>query len=374
VKKLIKALVLPAMLVVCIAQLSWAVTPSAGGSLSGSVAEYNAAQLIENHGLLTVPAGKVAYTAGTAIPVGTHFVVSLPAGMQFTTPTLPSLSSSAATFTLLSSNGSTAAFQVATSSIVASSTIVLGTYSVKNANALETVTSVASALPLSMQAIGIDPNPLTFPEFASDSGVQAVFVGAIQFIDLSRPSNGSKFGTGTDDSPLAVISAIAISPEIVDFANSTTPVLSPSGQPNNLNSNDTATVEIPGALFGNITAFSSYVSSCTTTLTQGTVTPNALIFPNIPLNREIFFCVQATGSQMIKMLGYPDASYFGAGPSLVAPRLLPSRFEDDFLPSTNVNNEFPGLMCYSYFASGGYGENCVDEYFNLLAPQNYAGN
>jgi hypothetical protein len=91
VKKLIKALILPAMLVVCIAQASWAAPPT-GGSMSGTVAEYNAAQVHENNGLLTVPSGMVTYTANTAIPAGTFIDVSLPAGMQFTTPTSPSLS------------------------------------------------------------------------------------------------------------------------------------------------------------------------------------------------------------------------------------------------------------------------------------------
>jgi hypothetical protein len=71
VKKLIKALILPAMLVVCIAQASWAAPPT-GGSMSGTVAEYNAAQVHENNGLLTVPSGDdrgASYLRARVLPV-----------------------------------------------------------------------------------------------------------------------------------------------------------------------------------------------------------------------------------------------------------------------------------------------------------------
>jgi hypothetical protein len=369
VKKLIKALVLPAALVVCIAQLSWAVPPPVGGSMSGSVAEYNAAQVRDNIGVLTVPAGKVTYTANTAIPVGTYFNVTLPAGMQFTAPTLPTLTNSAATFTLVSSNGSTAKFQVATAAVAASSTVVLGGYTVRGAFALETVTPVANALPLTMQAVGIDPQPLPFPEFASDTGVQAVFVGAIQFIDLSPPSNGSEFGTGIDDTPLAVISAIAMSAEVVDPVTGSTPILSPNGGPNTLDEYDTATVMFPGALYANFTAFSSNTSDCLTSLTQGKVTSNAMVFPGIPINKEVFFCVKGTGPQPIQLLDFPGGGGYGvgAGPGFTTFELIPSHPSDDYLTSTNVNIEFPGLICYTY-SHAGYPGQCINEYFNSLNP------
>jgi hypothetical protein len=363
--KLIKALIVPAMLVACIAQPSAAFAQ--GGSISGSVAEYNAGQLILNHDLLTVPSGMVTYTANTTIPVGTLMSVSLPADLKFTTPTLPSLSSSAATFSLVNVTGNTATFTVTTSTIAASDTIVLGEYDVKDAHSLETITPVASALPLTMQAIGIDPQPLSFPEFASDSGIQAVFVGAIQFIDLTSPSNGSKFGTGgSNDSSTAVISAIAIQPEVVDFLNGSTHVLSPNGTPNTLASYDTARVVLPGALFGNVKAFSSYSSNCESPIAQGKVTSNALIFPNTPLNQEIFFCVKATGNKMVEMIGFPGEGFVGPGPGFTTVQVAANHPYDDYLPSSNVNVEFPGLLCYTYAAS--FGGACIDEYFNLLGP------
>jgi hypothetical protein len=260
-----------------------------------------------------------------------------------------------------------ARFVVATSDGAATSTIVLGGYSLKGATALETVTPVYSALPLTMQAIGIDAQPLPFPEFASDSGIEAVFVGAIQFIDLSSPSNGSMF-YGSPDSPTAVISAVAIQAQTVDFATQSTPILNPDGQPNTLVSYDTATVELPGVLYGNIIAFSSFTSDCGSPLTQGKVTSNALIFPNIPLNRELFFCVRATGNKIVEVLGYPYTSFEGLlDPGFTTAQLVSTHPYDDYLSSSNVNVEFPGLMCYSYTES--FGGACIDEYFNLLGPK-----
>lgn len=360
-KKLIKTLSVPAMLAFCMAQPSGAFAQ--GGSISGSVAEYNAGQIIDNHDVISVPGGKITYTANTAIPATTQINVSLPAGMEFAPPSLPSLSSSAATFSLVNIAGSTATFNVVTSTIVASNTIVLGGYTVKDANALETLTPVKSALPVTMQVLGIDAQPLSFPEFASDSGIEAVFVGAIQFLDLSPPSNGSKF-YGSPDSPTAVISAIAISPEVVDFVNSSTPVLSPNGQPNTLVSYDTVNVVLPGVLYENIKAFSSTNSSCTPTLEEGSVASNALTFKNVPLNQEIFFCVQATGNKIVKLLGFPS-NFYGVGSGWRTVELTPSHPWDDYLSTSNVNIEFPGNNCYTYLGEFGA---CIDEYFNFLAP------
>jgi hypothetical protein len=357
--KLIKTLAMSAMLIVCVAPKSWAVQLT-GGSLSGTVAEYNAAQVRNNQGVVTVPKGMVTYTANTALPVGTTFVVTLPSGFKFATTTQPSLSNSAASFVLLTYSGQTAKFTVATAAVPANSTIVLGSYTVTGASALETIIPAASALPLTMQAIGIDPQPLSFPEFASDSGIQAVFVGAIQFIDLNSPSNGTEFGTGLD-SPTAVLSAIAISPEISDSGE--TPILSPDGNPNTLASSDTAKVVFPGVLYQGITVFSSSGSACTTTLTKGTVTSNALIFFDVPINTEVFFCATATGKQEMKILGYPSLSLGITAPGFVTVELLPSTANADFSSSTNVNVEFPGLMCYGY---GSFA--CTNPYFSVLDP------
>jgi hypothetical protein len=221
----VKAVVLSAILVVCV-PASWA------GTISGQVVDYNAAKVGLANGVLVVPAGKAIYTATTTITVGSAFTVTLPSGFQFATA--PALTSSAATFTLSSGGigSQSATFTVATSNVSATQTITLGTYTVNGATALATVTPIASALPLTMQAVGVDVAPVPFREFASDSGVNAIFVGAIQFIDLTPPSNGTKFIPGT---LLAVISAIAVSAETIDFATNTVPVLGANGQINALN-------------------------------------------------------------------------------------------------------------------------------------------
>src|SRR5580692_5243636 len=128
------------MLVVCIAQQTWAAPPLTGGSLSGSVAEYNAAQVRDSHGLLTVPTGMVTYKANTAIPTGTIFNVSLPKGFEYTTE--PTLTSTNATMTLVSvdDGGRTARFTVTGEEVSVGDTIVLGGYRVTGALALETIT------------------------------------------------------------------------------------------------------------------------------------------------------------------------------------------------------------------------------------------
>jgi len=357
VKKHLNTLVMPAMLAVCIAQQSWAAPPPTGGSMSGSVVEYNAAQLKNNSDMLTVPPNMVTYTANTTIAAGAIVMVHLPVHFQFTTQQVPSLSSAGSTFELVHMAGNSASFVVVTSAIVAGSTIQLGGYTVSGAARLESIVPVASALPVTFQVIGVDPQPLPFPEFASDTGVHAIFVGAIQFIDLGSPSRGSRFGTGrSEDTRTDVISAIAISPEIVDFTNMSTPVLTPTGQPNTLDSYESATVLIPGISFANITAFSALDSSCKQMVAPGNVTPTALVFPSIPLNREIFFCVSATGNNLITMNMYPS------GFNTI--QVLPGHPYDDFLASTNVEIEFPGFFCYSYGTVGG----CMNEYFNLLEP------
>ena len=360
-----KAVLLPALFVVCAIPLALKAQP-AGGSLTGSVAEYNAAQVRDTSGQLTVPTGMTTYTANTAITVGTTFNVSLPAGMEFTTPNLPGLSSSDETFQLVKISGPTAQFVVLTSDNAATSTITLGSYSVKGASALQKIVPVANALPITMQAVGIDPQPLAFPEFASDSGIQAVFVGAIQFIDLKPPSNGNEFGTGgATDSPVGVLSAIAVSTEVQDYTTHATAILGPDGQPNTLADYDTVTIAIPGALYGGMHVYSSITSQCNSKFTEGTVTSDALIFRNIPLNREIFFCTESTGKEMMKLIGFPSGGFItNTSPAFTTVEIVASHPYDDYLTSTNVNIEYSGNMCYSY--SGGA---CVNSYFNLFHPK-----
>ena len=340
-KRSVKAVALSAIVVVSV-PTSWA------GTLSGQVVDYNAAKVRLANGVLVVPAGEAVYTATSTIPIGSSFTVTLPSGFQF--GTAPALTSSAAaTFTLagggIGSNSAT--FTVATSNVSPAQTITLGTYTVNGATALETITPIASALPLTMQAIGIDALPVSFKEFASDSGVNAVFVGAIQFIDLKPPSNGSEFGTGIGDSLTVVVSAIAISPEIVDFATHTVPILGADGLLNTLAPGDTATVVLPGAYGDLASVFMSTTANCTNPISTGTVSFGALTIPNVPFNVEEFFCVTGSGAP-IELLGAGPGGSFGIGPVTgFTSVLLNPGSSTDFLASANVNIEFPGGFCYT---------------------------
>ncbi len=330
------AVVLAVTLVVCVSA-SWA------GTISGQVVDYNAAKVRLANGVLVVPAGKAIYAATSTITIGSSFTVTLPSGFQFATA--PALTSSAATFTLTSGGigSQSATFAVATSNVSATQTITLGTYTVAGATALQTITPIAAALPLTMQAIGVDASPVSFPEFASDSGVMAVFVGAIQFIDLAPPSNGAKFLGG---SLTAVLSAIAISAEITDFATNTVPILGANGLVNSLSPGDTATVVFPGS-YGNISSFfMSSNSNCTVPSSIGTVSPGALTVPNVPIGVEEFFCITGSGAPL-QLLGPGPSTFFANTTGFTSLTLNPGASTDFQATSTNVNIEFPGSLCYT---------------------------
>jgi hypothetical protein len=254
---------------------------------------------------------------------------------------------------------------VATVSVSVAPVIELGTYTVSGATALEAITPIASALPIAVQAVGFDSSPVLFREFASDAGIQAVFVGAIQFVDLTPPSNGTEF-LGSPDSLTAVISAIAISPETVDFATHTVPVLGANGQPNALTSGDTATVILPGQYGGLASAFISTTSDCLHPASTGTVSFNGLTFPNVPLGAEEFFCVTGSGAR-IELLGAgPGGDYVGSTQNVTGFTtvvLNPGSSTDFLATSTNVSIEYPGDICYT---NGG--SSCVAPNFATSVP------
>jgi hypothetical protein len=358
VKNLISALVLPAMLVVCIAQQTWAAPPLTGGSLSGSVAEYNAAQVRDSHGLLTVPTGMVTYKANTAIPTGTIFNVSLPKGFEYTTE--PTLTSTNATMTLVSvdDGGRTARFTVTGEEVSVGDTIVLGGYRVTGALALETITPPGNGLPLYMQALGIDPQPLLFKEFASDSGIVATFAGNNLTVDLGASSSGKKF-YGPPDTNTVQLGNVTISAESTDALG--IDVMAPDGSPNAISSKDIATLELPGISFSGISVFGSTNSNCSTSTWKGSVTSNLLIFPNLPVNQEVFLCVKAGGTQLIKLMGYPNAeTTFGFATGY----LLNSHPDDDFVTSGNVAFQAVGNVCYAIAPPAD--TTCAPEFYNFL--------
>ena len=174
-----------------------------------------------------------------------------------------------------------------TSNVAAGDTITLAGYSIKSATALETITPVASALPIRMQAIGADASPVSCSEFTSDAGARAIFVAAIQFLDLRPPSNGSMF-LGNPDQLTAVLAAIAISPQTSDFATNSALVSNPDGTPNTLASGDTATVVFPGVYSG-FTPFSSSSSYCNSTLAPGTISDQGMVFPKYSIEPGSLF-------------------------------------------------------------------------------------
>src|SRR5579872_5642935 len=150
--------------------------PSLAGTITGNVADYNSAQVGLANGVLVVPANVATYTATGTITNGSSFIVTLPSG--FTFGTAPSLTTSgAATFMLISGlHMQSATFQVATADVSSGDTISLATFTLNGATALVTITPVASALPLTMQAVGSDASPLSFRAFASDVGAVGIFV------------------------------------------------------------------------------------------------------------------------------------------------------------------------------------------------------
>jgi hypothetical protein len=190
--------------------------------------------------------------------------------------------------------------------------------------------------------------PVPFKEFASDSGVIAVFVGAVQFIDLTPPSNGSKFGTGSGDSLTAVLSAIQITAEVFDFATGTVPILGANGLANTLAPGDTATVIVPGT-YGNLASvFVSTTSNCASSISTGAVTQGALSFPNVPINVEEFFCVTGGGPPMELLASGPGGSFINAtnATGFAGLSLMPGS-ATDYLAPNNVTIEYPGDLCYT---------------------------
>ena len=197
-----------------------------------------------------------------------------------------------------------------------------------------------------MQALGTDAQPLPFKEFASDSGISAVFVGAIQFIDLRPPSNGAKF-LSSPDTLTAVLSAIEISAETVDFATQTVPILGADGLTNTLAPGDTATVVFPGTYANIASVFMSTNSNCSTVASTGSVNLGALTIPNVPFNVEEFFCVTGNGAALELLGAGPGGGEVGANTTGFANVSLNPGSATDFLASNNVNIEYPGDFCYT---------------------------
>jgi hypothetical protein len=320
--------------------VSWA------GPIAPSVADYNAADVRNASGVLTVPAMTAVYTATSTIPIGTSFIVTLPPG--FTFGSTPALGTSGTATFILAGGGTmssrSATFTVATANVTSGQTIFLQSYTVHGAIALATVTPLASALPITMQAVGIDVSPRSIPAFASSPGITAIFVGAIQFIDERPPSNATEF-LSAPDTLTAVFGATAVQAETVD-STETVAVLGSTGLLNTISNSDTTAITIPGNFRGIARAFASTTSDCKTRIagSSGTAGFGGITIPNVPVNREIFLCLTGSGAILgSDPNGFPSIT---AGPGT----------STDFLSNLAVV-EFPGIICYT--AGSGCDPNFV---------------
>ncbi len=311
---------------------------SARPTRTANVADYNAAKVATANGVLTVPSGLVTYTADSAaVPSGSVVTLTLPTGFTFTTA--PTLSDSGTTVFSLTGGGigsRSAQFTASTADLAIGQSFSLGGFSLAGATALATLTPVASALPVTVQVAGVDATPLSVGAFASEPGAQGVSVGAIQFIDLTPPVLGTKFGTDpTTDSVTAVLAAYAISPELA-VPISGQPVLNPDGTQNSILPTDTITFTMGGRWPVTSTVFTDLTSNCTSPLAFGTVTATSLSFPNGPINREVFICITVDGVSQIP-----------TNPNGYAPFAFQPGTSTDFLGAP-TNDEFSGIMLLQF--------------------------
>jgi hypothetical protein len=311
--------------------------------LTTNVADYNAAKVTLAGGILTVPPGLATYAVNSGtLDVGSRLTITLPANFTFNSP--PSLlTTGTATFTLIGGGVGmqSVVFQVNGAQVVPGQNVSLSTFAVQGATALGTPIPKADALQLTIQSTANseitnnDPVPLSAGAFASEPGASAIFVGAIQFIDLTSPSFGSMF-LSSPDSLTAVIAATAIQAETVDAATSSVPVLNPDGTLNSLATSDTATVTIPGFFGGIKTGFASTTSDCLNPISGSAEAagPLQLTIPDVPINREEFFCVTAIGGTLIQQ--NPNGFSEQAAPGT----------STDFLGVSAIV-EFPGSIVYT---------------------------
>jgi len=323
--------------------LAWAAPVPASRAVTTGIADYNAAQVTTANGILTVPAGLATYRVNRgSLEINSRFTVTLPTNFAFSSQ--PSLSDTGtSTFTLLSGGigAQSATFVVGVTPLLSNQTATLNSFAISGATALETPIPVVAALPITLQSTNnaeIDNNdatPLTKGAFASEPGATAIFVGAIQFIDLSSPSLGDLF-LSSPDTPTAVFGATAIQAETVDAATSSVPVLSPSGALNSLSTSDTATFTTAGFFNGIETAFASTTSDCKSPIAGATqaATVSSLTIPDVPINREIFLCLTATGTSLM------SENTQGFDPSITPGT------STDFLGARAIV-EFPGIFTYT---------------------------
>ena len=306
------------------------------------IADYNAAQVKAAGDLVTVPSGLATYSVNTgSLEVNSRFTVTLPTGFSFSSQ--PALTNTGTSTFTLSSGGigsQSATFTVGNAPLVGGQSAALLSFAVQGVTALETPIPVAAALPITMQStnnsqiLNNDAKPISAPAFASEPGISALVEGNIQFIDLSSPTLGTLFSAGDGDTASIAILDLTITAQSTDAATSSTPVLSPSGQPNTLASTDTATVTIPGAFNGISGAFFATTDDCSTPVAAGTATPSQISVPGIPVGASLAACITSAGTTLLQQ----NLQGFSAA---VAPGT-----STDFL-GTTAAVDFPGFITYS---------------------------
>lgn len=315
---------------------------SAANTVSATVADYNSLLLVNSVTTLTVPATNVVYTvtSGNTPVVGSSFVVTLPAGMVFfSTPSLSSTGSS--TFTLSSggAGSQSATFLLQTANAAAGDSFKLASFQVNPGSTLRAPVAVANALPVSMQAIGIDASPLSAGLFASQAATVAgsPFVAAIQFVYPGSPSNGTLFGT----SPSLLAATIVYAATAISLQNG--PLLNPDGTTFTISNEETGSWTINTDFTGISQVFLSSTSDCTSSLLQGQLLSSYVAsFPTgVPLNQEVFLCV--TSAQTVPLHATAGVCNVMVGPGAGV---------SDFVGGP-VNDEFPGLIAY-YSPSSDY--------------------
>ena len=282
----------------------------AARSVTANIADYNAAQVKLAGDIVTVPDGLATYNLNSGtLEVNSRFTVTLPAGFSFSSQ--PALTDTGAAKFALSSGGigsQSATFTIGTAPLLPGQSATLLSFAVQGVTALETPIPVAAALPITMQATNNsqinnnDPKPLSAPAFASEPGILAGYAGGVALIDLSSPTLGTLFFNGSTDTATVAIIEVDLTPQILDAATGTRPVLSPDGLPNTLASTDTATITIPGPFNGITGAFlASNPETCTSVIATGTVTPSLITIPGVPTNDTLrFVCITAGGTTLLQ--------------------------------------------------------------------------
>jgi len=286
----------------------------AHGTLSVATANYNAASVAANAGIITVPWGNgpsAVYTVSginnntvtTSLEVNSRFTVTLPTGFSFASaPSLTASGTSPTVAAVLASGGigsQTATFTISPTGgpALEGTSLSLNQVSVQGATALETP---GAALQISVQSTNnaeinnndaapvfptVTSGPVLFT-FTSDTGVHATFTGGSgNNIDLTSPSLGTLFnGPTPSDTTTVSIGTLVLSPS---------GSLSADGSSHQLKTTDTASVTISG-FFNGIASADAVVGG--SVVSAGTVTASTITIPAVPITADASLVITSGGT------------------------------------------------------------------------------